>query len=95
MSTIDNCPIPDPCEDQEFTVTASASYPESALSWRVKLPMAEFTIYRNSTYLLISLLISAISIMFTRLSRTGDIRKMEQDFALVKQVLDNIIEAKE
>jgi len=33
--------------------------------------------------------------MFTRLSRTGDIRKMEQDFALVKQVLDNIIEAKE
>ena len=92
MSTIDNCPIPDPCEDQEFKVTASASYPDSDLSWRVALPLAEFTIYRNSTYLLISLLIASISIIFTRLANDGDQDKAERTFAKIKNVLDEIIE---
>jgi hypothetical protein len=92
MTTIDNCPLPDPCDTQEFKVTASASYPRSALSWEVDLPLAEFTIYRNSTYLLISLLVSAISVIFTRMARDGDQRQAQDSFNKIRNVLDSIID---
>ena len=94
MSTIDKCPTPDPCDDQQFTVTASATYPESDLSWRVMLPLAEFTIYRNATYLLISLLISAISIMFTRAADDGDVNQIDADIQRIQGVLNEIINRK-
>jgi hypothetical protein len=92
MNTIDNCPIPDPCETQEFKVVASASYPKSELSWEVDLPLAEFTIYRNSTYLLISLLVSAISVIFTRMARDGDQGRATASFNHIRRAMEDVID---
>jgi hypothetical protein len=61
-----DCPQPNPCDLQEFKVTASSSYPESKVEWEMRLPLEEHLYYTNVTYDLIAMLIARIGIVFTK-----------------------------
>lgn len=73
-----NCPKPDPCDLQKFTVSASSSYPPSSVDWKVELPMEEHMYYQNVTYDLIAVLICRIGIEFSKVSMSGSTEGLDQ-----------------
>ncbi len=83
-----DCPKPGPCDPQTFTVEATSTYPPSKACWEVTLPTEQHVYYQNITYNLISLLIGAIGVAFSKHDIDGDADALKHRIAEIEAVLD-------